>query len=174
MPASSSHCWRFPSRIFRGDVDPMSLDRYLTYGYVPHPRTILEGVYKLPPAHFAVWHEGQFRLERYWEPPWEQETQSTLAENEERLRVLLDEAVREQMVSDVPLGAFLSGGVDSTIIAGLMQRASSRPIKTFSIGFDDPAFDESRFAEHGSATVRDGTSQLRGQAKGLGDLAPSG
>ncbi len=109
--------------------------------------TILEGVHKLPPAHVAVWHEGRLTLDRYWEPDWEAEKDGDPAEDVERLRATLSEAVREQMVADVPLGAFLSGGVDSTIIVGLMQRASDRPVKTFSIGFNDPAFDESRYAE---------------------------
>src|SRR5262249_50485621 len=127
-------------------LDPLALDRYLTYGYVPHPATILEGVYKLPPAHVATWHEGKLALERYWEPDWDREVDRDPREDVERLRELLAEAVREQMVADVPLGAFLSGGVDSTVIVGLMQRASDRPVKTFSIGFDDPAFDESRYA----------------------------
>ncbi len=127
-------------------VDPLALDQYLTFGYVPHPRTILRGVHKLPPAHFAVWHEGRLELGRYWDPDWDVEVDRPPGEDAEQLRAALDEAVREQMVADVPLGAFLSGGVDSTIIVGLMQRASARPVKTFSIGFGDPAFDESRFA----------------------------
>ncbi|HEX8203986.1 MAG TPA: asparagine synthase (glutamine-hydrolyzing), partial [Isosphaeraceae bacterium] len=128
-------------------VDPLALDRYLTYGYVPHPRTILHGVYKLPPAHVAVWHEGTLTLRRYWEPDWDAEVDRPPAEDAERLRATLADAVREQMVADVPLGAFLSGGVDSTIVVGLMQRASGRPVRTFSIGFADPAFDESRYAQ---------------------------
>jgi asparagine synthase (glutamine-hydrolysing) len=127
-------------------VDPRALDRYLTYGYVPHPLTILEGTAKLPPAHYAVWQEGRLELGCYWSPDWNQERGLSPAEDIERLRATLADAVREQMVADVPLGAFLSGGIDSTIIAGLMQEASSRPVQTFSIGFDDPAFDESRYA----------------------------
>jgi asparagine synthase (glutamine-hydrolysing) len=127
-------------------VDPLALDRYLTYGYIPHPRTILDGVYKLPPAHVAVWHEGKLTLERYWEPDWNAEADRAPEEDVEALRETLADAVREQMVADVPLGAFLSGGIDSTVIVGLMQKASDRPVKTFSIGFADPAFDESRFA----------------------------
>jgi asparagine synthase (glutamine-hydrolysing) len=127
-------------------VDPEALDRYLTYGYVPHPATILEGVYKLPPGHVAVWHEGRLTLERYWEPDWDAEVERDPEEDVERLRATLADAVREQMVADVPLGAFLSGGIDSTIIVGLMQRAADRPVRTFSIGFDDPSFDESRYA----------------------------
>lgn len=127
-------------------LDVRSLDRYLTFGYVPHPDTILQGVHKLPPAHYAVWHEGRLTLQRYWEPDWNREVVRPEAEDREALRTTLTEAVAEQMVSDVPLGAFLSGGIDSTIIVGLMQQASSRPVQTFSIGFDDPAFDESAYA----------------------------
>ena len=128
-------------------LDPLALDRYLTYGYVPHPATILRGYHKLPPAHYAVWRDDRMRLVRYWNPEWDAEQARPVRESADELRGLLDEAVREQMVADVPLGAFLSGGVDSTVITGLMQRASSRPVETFSIGFADPAFDESRFAE---------------------------
>jgi asparagine synthase (glutamine-hydrolysing) len=128
-------------------LNPLALDQYLTYGYIPHPMTILEGIHKLPPAHVAVWQDGKLTLDRYWEPDWEAERDGDPGEDVEKLRELLSEAVREQMVADVPLGAFLSGGVDSTIIVGLMQRASDRPVKTFSIGFNDPAFDESSYAE---------------------------
>jgi asparagine synthase (glutamine-hydrolysing) len=134
-------------------VDPLSLDRYLTYGYVPHPSTILEGVHKLPPAHYAVWQEGKLSLTRYWNPDWSLEVDRPPGEDVRALRSTLDEAVREQMVADVPLGAFLSGGIDSTIIVGLMQRASSRPVQTFSIGFGDPAFDESRYAELAAKSI---------------------
>ena len=132
-------------------VDPIAVDRYLTYGYIPHPGTILEGIYKLPPAHYAVWHEGTLTLESYWNPDWNRETNSSPSEDVAQLRELLGEAVREQMVADVPLGAFLSGGIDSTIIVGLMKKAATGPVKTFSIGFDDPAFDETRYAEAAAA-----------------------
>ncbi|RUL88988.1 asparagine synthase (glutamine-hydrolyzing) [Tautonia sociabilis] len=128
------------------ELDPLALDRYLTFGYVPHPRTILRGVYKLPPAHYAVWHDGRLELHRYWEPDWELEERRPALEDEDRLRATLEAAVREQMAADVPLGAFLSGGIDSTIIVGLMQKHAGHRVKTFSIGFDDPAFDESGYA----------------------------
>lgn len=136
-----------PEHDFPRRVDLRALDRYLTYGYVPHPMTILEGVKKLPPAHFAVWQDGRLTIERYWGPDFNVERDPPPGEDIERLRATLGEAVREQMVADVPLGAFLSGGIDSTIIVGLMQASSSRPVKTFSIGFDDPAYDESHYAE---------------------------
>jgi len=134
-------------------IDPVALDHYLTFGYVPQPRTILEGVRKLPPAHFALWRDGRLRVERYWSPDWNAERRRPFEEDAEELRATLDDAVREQMVADVPLGAFLSGGVDSTIIVGLMQRASSRPVKTFAIGFPDPAYDETAFAEAAARAI---------------------
>jgi asparagine synthase (glutamine-hydrolysing) len=128
-------------------LDPIALDHYLSYGYVPHPRTILEGISKLPPAHYAVWHEGVLSVDRYWQPDWNLERNRPVEEDIEELRSVLGDVVREQMISDVPLGAFLSGGIDSTIIAGLMQQASGRSVKTFAIGFTDPLYDETRYAE---------------------------
>ncbi len=127
-------------------MNPLALDRYLTYGYINHPDSIFEEVHKLPPAHYAVWREGKLELERYWDPPWDVERERPIDEEAGELRSLMTESVREQMIADVPLGVFLSGGIDSTIIAGLMQQVSAQPIKTFSIGFDDPAFDESAHA----------------------------
>jgi asparagine synthase (glutamine-hydrolysing) len=136
-----------PESVVPRRLDPIGLDHYLSYGYVPHPRTILEGTHKLPPAHYAVWHEGTFSVERYWHPDWDLERDRPVEEDVEALRATLGDAVREQMMSDVPLGAFLSGGIDSTIIVGLMQQASSRPVKTFAIGFPDPNYDETHYAE---------------------------
>ncbi len=136
-----------PEAEFPRQVDPKAVDRYLTYGYIPHPGTILKDVYKLPPAHYAVWHDGKLALGRYWDPDWNAEKTFAPGEDIEQLRGLLSEAVAEQMIADVPLGAFLSGGIDSTVIVGLMQRAATQPVRTFSIGFDDPAFDETRYAE---------------------------
>jgi asparagine synthase (glutamine-hydrolysing) len=128
-------------------VDALALDHYLCYGYVPAPRTILEGITKLPPGHYAVWREGTLTIERYWNPDWNFEHNRSLEEDIYDLRTTLTESVREQMIADVPLGVFLSGGIDSTIIAGLMQQSSSQPVKTFAIGFPDPSYDETRYAK---------------------------
>ena len=136
-----------PEDVVPRRLDPIAMDHYLTYGYVPHPRTILEGTFKLPPAHFAVWHDDSFSVEQYWQPDWNYVRNRPLEKDIEELRAILEDAVREQMISDVPLGAFLSGGIDSTIITGLMQKASNRPVKTFAIGFPDPNYDETSFAE---------------------------
>jgi asparagine synthase (glutamine-hydrolysing) len=136
-----------PERVFPRRLDPLALDQYLCYGHVPSPRTIFGEIYKLPPAHYAVWHNGALTVERYWSPDWNYERKQPLDEDIEELRATLTDAVREQMIADVPLGAFLSGGIDSTIIVGLMQQASNRQVKTFAIGFPDPKYDETRYAE---------------------------
>jgi asparagine synthase (glutamine-hydrolysing) len=136
-----------PESTLPRQLDSLALDHYLCYGYVPAPRTILDGTHKLPPAHYAVWHGGKFVLERYWQPDWNVERERPIEEDMDELRTTLGDAVREQMIADVPLGAFLSGGIDSTIIVGLMQQASSQPVKTFAIGFPDPNYDETSYAE---------------------------
>ncbi len=128
-------------------LDPVALDQFLTYQYVPHPRTMLAGYCKLPPAHMAVYHDGRLEVTRYWKPGYQQPiTGRSRGEWKEALRETLTEAVRLRLRSDVPLGAFLSGGVDSTIIAGLMQEQSQAPVHTFSIGFPVEQFDERQYA----------------------------
>jgi asparagine synthase (glutamine-hydrolysing) len=127
------------------EIDPGALDEYLTYGYVPPPNTMLRGIRKLPPAHRAIWRDGRLRVERYWQPP-AQANQWHVDAAVEQLRSLLTSAVELRLHSDVPLGAFLSGGIDSSIVVGLMSRLSQTPVKTFTIGFADPEFDESGFA----------------------------
>jgi asparagine synthase (glutamine-hydrolysing) len=133
------------------ELNPVAVSEYLTYQYVPHPHSILKGFNKLPPAHWGLYRDGKFAVQRYWEPAFAEshaysEVPATEADAKEQLRATLTEAVRLRMRSDVPLGAFLSGGVDSTIIAGLMQSLSKRPVKTFSIGFPVKAFDERSYA----------------------------
>ncbi len=129
------------------ELNPTAIDHFLTYQYIPHPHTIYRRIRKLPPAHYAVWRDGQLRLARYWQPPVDVErTDITPAEAAERLQATLREATELRMISDVPLGAFLSGGIDSTIVVGLMQELSDRPVQTFCIGFDQPEFDERRYA----------------------------
>jgi asparagine synthase (glutamine-hydrolysing) len=128
------------------EVDRQSLDEYLTYQYVPHPHSILKGFAKLPPAHYAVLEDGRLKVERYWSLDVRRERARPLAEDAAELNSLLTDAVRLRMQSDVPWGAFLSGGVDSSLIVGLMQQLSNVPVKTFSIGFAESEYDESRFA----------------------------
>jgi asparagine synthase (glutamine-hydrolysing) len=128
-------------------VNNNSLSDYFLYGYIPHPNTIYDGISKLSPAHFGVWQNDQLFIKRYWEPNFNEEV-NRLSQEEwsNELRYLLTDAVRIRLRSDVPIGAFLSGGIDSSIITGLMQQESSQQIRTFSIGFDQQEFDETPFA----------------------------
>jgi asparagine synthase (glutamine-hydrolysing) len=129
-------------------LDRVSALRFMTLQYVPHPHSILEGFNKLPPATLAVLENGELKIRPYWCPPYSDPdlSRSRIDDWREELRETLTEAVRLRLRSDVPLGAFLSGGVDSTIISGLMQSLLDRPVKTFSIGFPVAAFDERGFA----------------------------
>ena len=128
------------------EIDPQSLDEYLTYQYVPHPRTIFRGIAKLPPAHYAVYRDGRLELGCYWQPDFNREEDRPYEEYVDELRQTLSDAVEARLQSEVPLGAFLSGGVDSTVIVGLMQRLSGEPVRTFSIGFPVAEYDETRYA----------------------------
>lgn len=132
-------------------IDVTALDDYLTYGYIPAPKTIFRGVYKLPPAHWLalqILEGGRYRLqvERYWELTYEPKWALTEEEAMEGLLEALTEAVRLRMIADVPLGALLSGGVDSSVVVALMARLSDRPVRTFSIGFDEQDFNELPYA----------------------------
>ncbi len=134
---------------FRGEINAEALDAYLSFGYIPDPLTIFEGVHKLPPGHHLTFERGRLRIEPYWDFPYmEAQTDASLREEDylEELRALLDEAVRLRLVADVPLGAFLSGGVDSSVVVGLMARATNRPVKTFSIGFHEDSYNELKYA----------------------------
>jgi asparagine synthase (glutamine-hydrolysing) len=133
------------------DLDVDALDHYLSFLYTPRDGSIFKGVRKLPPGHALTWRDGAVRVERYWELPADESYRGTEAEAVADLRTVLADAVRSHLVSDVPLGAFLSGGVDSSLVVALMAEASSRPVKTFSIGFDEPAFDELEHARRVAA-----------------------
>jgi len=129
----------------RPQMRPSVLPLYLTYGYVPAPYTFFENIFELPPANKLVVENGDVRIERYWEPPAQTVPDRTLSEKQyvDRLRDLFEEAVRIRLVSDVPLGAFLSGGVDSAAVVAFMTRIMKEPVQTFAIGFtDEPSFNE--------------------------------
>jgi asparagine synthase (glutamine-hydrolysing) len=128
------------------EIDPSALDEYLTYGYVPHPNTIYRGTRKLPPAHYAVFERERLSVRRYWQPDLAVESNAPEDEQVERLRDLMTESVALRMQSDAPLGVFLSGGVDSSVIAALAQQHSDRPVQSFSIGFPVAEYDETDFA----------------------------
>jgi len=127
-------------------LDPQALDAYLTYQYVPHPRTIFQGIAKLPPAHYGVWRDGRLDVRPYWQPDFNLQEDRPAHEYADQLRGLMTSAVELRLRSDVPLGAFLSGGIDSTIVVGLMCKLSGGPVRTFSIGFPVKEYDETRYA----------------------------
>ena len=126
------------------ELDPEGLDRYLTFMYVPAPRTIVRGVQKLPPGHTLTVRDGRCAIRRYWELPRAEpiSTGRPFPVEAAELRAALEEAVRCRLISDVPLGAYLSGGLDSSLVVALMTLASHAPVNTFSVGFEERGFDE--------------------------------
>jgi len=128
------------------EISPEAVDAYLTWGYVPETLAIFRGVEKLLPGHHLTFAGGRLRTEGYWDFEFAEAAGGREEDYLEELRALLDEAVRVRLVSDVPLGAFLSGGVDSSTVVGLMARNTDRPVKTFSIGFNEDSYDELKYA----------------------------
>jgi len=131
----------------RSEVDPVALHHYLTYQYVPGPQTIFKGVHKLPPAHTLLLRNGDVKIECYWKLSYKDKLQLPKLEDYcDQLRDVFTEAVKIRLRSDVPLGAFLSGGVDSSAAVAIMAQLLDRPVKTFSIGFEEKDFDELEYA----------------------------
>jgi asparagine synthase (glutamine-hydrolysing) len=119
----------------RAALDPIALQSFLELGYVPAPQSIFRGIRKLPPATLLIAEHGRTEERRYWRVPAEVDPNVTEDEWGTRVRARLEESVRMQMVSDVPIGAFLSGGIDSSAVVAFMSRHSDRPVKTYAIGF---------------------------------------
>lgn len=145
-------------------IDLEALDQYLTYEYLIAPRTMFGTVKKLPPAHYLTYRDGAVKVQRYWDAADVEERRWTDDEAAEALRETLGRAVDRQMMSDVPLGAFLSGGIDSSSVVGLMSEApswNSMPVNTFSMGFADGSYNELPYArevaERFSTCHREGT-----------------
>ena len=129
------------------EVNAQGLHEYLYYGYVPDPLTAFTGIHKLPPGHLLEFEKGEIRIRQYWDlPAYNTHTPKSEEECLEELEHRLLEATRIRLISDVPLGAFLSGGTDSSTVVALMARASSAPVKTFSIGFKKDDFNEADYA----------------------------
>jgi asparagine synthase (glutamine-hydrolysing) len=127
--------------------DPEALELYLQLQYVPAPWTIYRGIRKLPPAHFAIFDRTGLKLHQYWEVDYTKKCRISEPDALDALEEKLTEAVRLRMIADVPLGALLSGGVDSSLVVALMAKISSAPVRTFSMGFREEAFSELPFAE---------------------------
>jgi asparagine synthase (glutamine-hydrolysing) len=135
-------------------LDLAALDHYLTFLYTPREGSIFRGVHKLPPGHYLRWCGGHTKVEQYWELSPAETFAGSDADAADRLYDVLKDAVRSHLISDVPLGAFLSGGIDSSLVVGLMAEVSDRPVRTFSIGFDEPQFDELDHARRVAAHFR--------------------
>jgi asparagine synthase (glutamine-hydrolysing) len=146
-------------------LDLAGLNHYLSLNYVPCPHTLIEGIRKLPPGHWLEWQDGRLRWDAYWRLRFRPQPRRTLESATEELDFLLREAVREHLISDVPLGVWASGGLDSSTILYYAASASPSRLKTFSISFEGRSFDESRYfrqvaahfgAEHHEADLNPG------------------
>jgi len=150
------------SGLVSGAISPAALDAYLTYLYVPHPDTIYQGVHTLGPGEALIWQRGRLRREVYWRPQMRPVRSWRLGAATEAYAALLHDAVRRQRVSDVPLGAFLSGGIDSTSVVAFLAEAGGSRTKTFTIGFEDADADERKFARLAAETF--GTEHIEAVA----------
>jgi len=148
----------------RPDLD--AIDSFLHFQYVPDPLSAFAGFRKLPPAHTLLWRDGRVELSRYWRLSYRRGPLTSPSEAEEAIRERLLEATRVRLRSDVPLGAFLSGGVDSSAVVAAMARQGGQ-VKTFSIGFDVAGFDESRFAREVARLYGTDHHELRVQPSAL-------
>ena len=137
---------------FDRSIDDEAVQGYVCFGYVPAPRSIFSSVKKIPPAHFLRYRDGDVSVHRYWQLEFGQRHDLNENDAEEQLAGLLDRAVSSRLVADVPFGAFLSGGLDSSVVVALMAQHMSQPVRTFSIGFKEAAYNElsdaRRVAEH--------------------------
>ena len=131
------------------EIDPLAVEEYFAYGYVPEPRTIFRRVYKLPPGFTLTLRRGAARAlpKQYWDMPFAPVAVKDESDAMDELVERMKESIRLRMIADVPLGAFLSGGVDSSAVVAMMATQSATPVNTCSIGFDDPAFNEIEFAQ---------------------------
>jgi len=129
------------------EVDYCALHHYLTYQYIPSPLTSFAGIKKLPPAHILIYERGNLVVKRYWRLSYQNKLQlPSVKDYGERFLEIFQEAVGIRLRSDVPLGAFLSGGIDSSLVVAMMSKQMDQPVKTFSIGFEEEDYDELAFA----------------------------
>ena len=151
------------------ELDPIALDQFLTYEYVLAPRTMIKGVHKVPPAHFLRYRDGEVSVHRYWDAADVPLREWSDADATEALRTALRRAVEGQLMADVPLGAFLSGGIDSSSLVAFMSQATSQPVNSFSIGFSDGTYNELPYAREVAALFKTNHRE-RSVSPALGDL----
>jgi len=130
------------------EINYEAIDLFLTYQYIPSPKTIFNNVESLLPAHTLTCDKnGRIQTKKYWDLDYTKKTDLSFGESCEHIKSILTDATKLRMISDVPLGAFLSGGIDSSIVVGLMSQLSSKPVKTFCIGFEESDFSELKYAK---------------------------
>lgn len=130
----------------KAELDLCSLNKYLIYEYVPTPNSIFKGIHKLEPGHYLEYDGREVKKKKFWDIEFKPAVNLNFSEAQEKLGELIDDAVKMRLVSDVPLGIFLSGGIDSSTVAYYAQKNSARKIKTFSVGFKEGSFNESNYA----------------------------
>lgn len=136
----------FQSGAVGPELNLKGIDQFFTFSYVPGPQTIFRKIKKLPPAHILIWRPRETQIRKYWQLDYSRRLRLSEEEYQDRLSGLLDEAIELHLRSDVPVGIFLSGGIDSSTITYLVNQRETAPIKTFSIGFDDERFNELGYA----------------------------
>lgn len=151
------------SNLVKKEINFKAIHNYLTFGYIPAPMTIYKNIFKLLPAHYLLLKDGEVSLKQYWQLDYSQKINVSEGDASNEIIRLLKEAIKIRLSSDVPLGAFLSGGIDSSVVVGLMSEISSQRVKTFSIGFEEDNYNELGYAriiarrfntEHHEFTVR--------------------
>ncbi len=160
---------------FLRKIAPLSLMKYLFYEFIPCPHTIFNDARKLPPASYLIWERKRVEVKEYWSPFNLEGIEKNLPEKEVEYRMLelLKNSVKRRLISDVPLGVFLSGGIDSSAIAAFAQKEAPGKVKTFSIGFEDPSFDESKYASLVSQFLGTEHFEQRMTPKDLLDIVPN-
>lgn len=153
------------------EPDLQSIQLMLNYGYVPSPRSAYKAVKKLPPAHYLLWKDKQFSLTKYWTPPIRMESDKSESNLISELDSLLQESVALRMNSDRGIGAWLSGGVDSSLVTYYMSQIQNEPVETFSAGFKNQEFDESQYSLEVSKYLKTSHNSLT-LDKGISDIMP--
>ena len=155
----------------KAELDLDALRHYLSFDYVPAPMSIYKGIYKLPAAHILIVENGEVRTRRYWNLDFHKNGNvPSIEKAASELRELLSDAVRMRLVSDVPLGILLSGGIDSSTVAAFATQHATEKVKTFSIGFEEDSFDESRYARLVAKHLNTEHFEDRLSAEKAGDL----
>ena len=128
------------------DIDRKAIYQYMSYGYIPATQTSFQAIKKLNPAHYLVFHRNKMNIVKYWNLDFSQKISITEEDAAQEVNRLVNESIKLRMISDVPVGAFLSGGLDSSIVVGLMSKATALPVETFSVGFNEEGYSELNYA----------------------------